>query len=476
MENSFISSSKDEDDNNFREKIGSISSSNQLRINSGKNNSLLKKSQIGGDNKFVGLFKPKKEDCIFKFGEDKPAQAKEDTTKSKKTNNINLPDIKSKQTMKNATGGGEGLKITLHITDIEKFNFKPNQEQVVEDIEARLVTVGNKSGKQNNKNNNKTNGNAKDKNDKNKNKNDPKGKLKLKDNKKNEVSNQFENSKRGVSISKIMGQSAISKGDGSKIIKAINETEFETEEANNILEMNNKLDIYINSKSKNKVLNNTVENCEIENKIYSKLKEFSKKFDINNLMDKKTKEENERFELVEKDYIDKIRDENEIIQKSINEINDKLKDLKFKKFKETGEFNCKKHMYQKEEKTRKDNTQEIQMLYKENQYLNSQNITLKEELTGAHVDKNSLLNAISTMLKEYNINIYNEFVNKYRTYNNETYLTFNQQSEEEKVEVYLGKINTIENEIENEKNKKGNANQKNLDSQRNELNELLKLS
>ena len=80
------------------------------------------------------------------------------------------------------------------------------------------------------------------------------------------------------------------------------------------------------------------------------------------------------------------------------------------------------------------------------------------------------------MLKEYNINIYNEFVNKYRTYNNETYLTFNQQSEEEKVEVYLGKINTIENEIENEKNKKGNANQKNLDSQRNELNELLKLS
>lgn len=266
-------------------------------------------------------------------------------------------------------------------------------------------------------------------------------------------SNSVINKDADTSKSKILSYSRVgqSKLDASNKTKVIGEIEQENEDERRRTELNAKLDNFILTSAKNKKYKSTLEGNGTEKAFYTKLKDCSKKINITSLSDNKSKEENDKFELVEKSYLDKIREENEVIKKSINEIKDKLKELKLRKFKETGELNCKKFLSDNQDKLKSDNVKELENLVKENENLELINSKLKSLFTGVTVDKNSLYSAVVELLKEFDKKLANEFLTIYHSFNNEGFVFTNKVSEEEKIEKLLGKISLLQYQIEYDK-------------------------
>jgi hypothetical protein len=267
-------------------------------------------------------------------------------------------------------------------------------------------------------------------------------------------SNSIVNKDADTSKSKILSYSRLggqSKLDASNKTKVIGEIEQENEDERRRTELNAKLDNFILTSAKNKKYKSTLENNGIEKAFYTKLKDCSKKININNLSDNKSKEENDKFELVEKSYLDKFREENEVVKRSINEIKEKLKELKLRKFKETGELNCKKFLSDNQDKLKSDNVKELENLIKENDNLELINSKLKSLYTGVTVDKNSIYSAVVDLLKEFDKKLANEFLTIYHSFNNEGFVFTNKVSEEEKIEKLLGKISLLQYQIEYDK-------------------------
>lgn len=251
-----------------------------------------------------------------------------------------------------------------------------------------------------------------------------------------------------VSFSKIGGTSRL---DISNRTKIIGETEVENEEENYRNEMNSKLDALINNSSKNKKYKFTLENNDYEKKLYTKFKECNKKMSNNDLSDNKSKEENDKFELVEKSVLDKLRNENDSILKNINDIKERLKELNIKKFRELGELNCRKYLSDNQEKLKTENIKYNQSLNLQGNYLKTLNEKLRNEFAGVCNDRNSLYNAVVSILKDYDGDCVEEFISTYNAFNNESYIVNNKGDDENKIEKLLGKISLLEYQIEYEK-------------------------
>lgn len=193
-----------------------------------------------------------------------------------------------------------------------------------------------------------------------------------------------------------------------------------------------------------------IQNCCIENS--KKDIEFLTKMDtviteLTNFNFTSPKEEGEKCQLVEKNYVDTLRDENEKYMHSIQKYESKISQIKTELFKATGENNFVKQAsdYQNAQKT--DNAKQLANMEKMLNDCKAMNKQLRDELTTKQIQKDSLFRAVYNSFKRFNEDMADEFKVIYQNYNNQLFMISNKGDDEKKIDELFSQINLLERKI-----------------------------
>lgn len=238
----------------------------------------------------------------------------------------------------------------------------------------------------------------------------------------------FDNNKRlkSQNESKAIGTSFLSKTIQSekRQMEEINNHNQELEEEQRMNQINQKLDNYIIKSSENKKLRSTIENNSNEKEFYITIKNCLESISKKDLSGK-TKEETEKYELVEKEYIMNIRQENNELKEVVDELNMKISSIKERIFRDTGELMFRKYENEKQEKRKNFDKSDSERISKENLDLKKLNSQLKVTLSTVNLENDEIYNMIVFYMKNgknSNERLLNEFKRIYNSYNNESFL------------------------------------------------------
>lgn len=233
-------------------------------------------------------------------------------------------------------------------------------------------------------------------------------------------------------------------GEKSEIKKENDDLAADIEEERRLNEKNEKIDKYIMKCSESSKRSKFVSILETE--FYQKLKLCSNS--INNLsLSDKSKEETDKFELVEKSYMDQLKVETEEMLLNVKNIEEMHEKIKTQHFKDTAELDFKKYIYEKESKAEKNDVINKQQAEEEHIKLLEQKKILSHKLTCAKVERDDVYNTMMYFLRGYNNKLANEFISLYNSYNNESFLSSYINPDQEKIEDLLQQIKECENEI-----------------------------
>jgi len=159
------------------------------------------------------------------------------------------------------------------------------------------------------------------------------------------------------------------------------------------------------------------------------------------------REEGEKCQLVEKTIVDKCRQEKEKYIKAVNKLTNEMNDLKHKLSKAKGENNFVKQAAEYQNRLKSDNAKQIIHMQTMFEECKLQNKLYKEELTKSKIQKDSLMNALTTFISKYDTTMAQELKNLVGMYDNQYYKVTNMGTDEKYVDNLFSKIKVLERKI-----------------------------
>ena len=202
---------------------------------------------------------------------------------------------------------------------------------------------------------------------------------------------------------------------------------------------------YSKINDKNNINDYCIENSQKDFSFLNEMLSINKQFD--DFIFSSPREEGEQCQLVEKSIVDKCRQEKEKYIKAVNKLTNEVEDLKNKLSKAKGENNFVKQAAEYQNRLKSDNAKQIEHMQTMLEECKLQNKLYREELTKSKIQKDSLMNALTTYISKYDIAMAEELKNLVNIYNNQYYKVSNMGTDERYIDDLFSKIKVYERKI-----------------------------
>ena len=202
---------------------------------------------------------------------------------------------------------------------------------------------------------------------------------------------------------------------------------------------------YSKINDKNNINDYCIENSQKDFGFLNEMLSINKQFD--DFIFSSPREEGEQCQLVEKSIVDKCRQEKEKYIKAVNKLTNEVEDLKSKLSKAKGENNFVKQAAEYQNRLKSDNAKQIEHMQTMLEECKLQNKLYREELTKSKIQKDSLMNALTTYISKYDIAMAEELKNLVNIYNNQYYKVINMGTDERYIDDLFSKIKVYERKI-----------------------------
>lgn len=202
---------------------------------------------------------------------------------------------------------------------------------------------------------------------------------------------------------------------------------------------------YSKVNDKNNINDYCIENSQKDFGFLNEMFSVNKQFE--DFMFSSPREEGEKCQLVEKSIVDKCRQEKEKYIKAVNKLTNEVEDLKNKLSKAKGENNFVKQAAEYQNRLKSDNAKQIEHMQTMLEECKLQNKLYREELTKSKIQKDSLMNALTTYISKYDITMAEELKNLVSIYNNQYYKVMNMGTDERYIDDLFSKIKVYERKI-----------------------------
>ena len=202
---------------------------------------------------------------------------------------------------------------------------------------------------------------------------------------------------------------------------------------------------YSKANDKNDINDYCIENSQKDHGFLNEVFSINKQFD--DFMFSSPREEGEKCQLVEKSIIDKCRHEKEKYLKTVKKLTNAVEDLKLKLSKAKGENNFVKQAAEYQNRLKSDNAKQIDHMQTMLEECNLQNKLYREELSNSKIQKDSLMNALTTYISKYDVVMAEELKNLVSVYNNQYYKVTNMGTDERYIDDLFSKIKVFERKI-----------------------------
>ena len=207
---------------------------------------------------------------------------------------------------------------------------------------------------------------------------------------------------------------------------------------------------YSKVNKKNDLNDYCIENSQKDLGFLSEMFSMNKQFE--DFVFSSPREEGEKCQLVEKTIVDKCRQEKEKYIKTVNKLNNEMNDLKQKLAKVKGENNFVKQAAEYQNRLKSDNAKQIIHMQTMLEECKLQNKLYKEELTKSKIQKDALMNALTTYISKYDVTMADELKNLVAIYNNQYYKVTNMGTDERYVDDLFERFNKNRLNLQKPKN------------------------
>lgn len=230
------------------------------------------------------------------------------------------------------------------------------------------------------------------------------------------------------------------------MMSSFTETKLEgksSEEPEKILE---KLIVnYSKSNDKNDINDYCIENSQKDLGFLNEMFSINKQFE--DFMFSSPREEGEKCQLVEKTLVDKCRQEKEKYMKAVKKYTKEVEDISQRLSKTKGENNFVKQAAEYQNRLKSDNAKQISHMQTMLEECYLQNKLYKQELTKSKIEKDLLMNALTTYISKYDIDMAEELKNLVNVYNNQYYKVINMGTDEKYIDNLFSKIKVFERKL-----------------------------
>ena len=202
---------------------------------------------------------------------------------------------------------------------------------------------------------------------------------------------------------------------------------------------------YSKINNKNNINDYCIENSQKDLGFLNEMFSINKQFE--DFVFSSPREEGEKCQLVEKTIVDKCRQEKEKYIKTVNKLTNEMNDLKEKLSKAKGENNFVKQAAEYQNRLKSDNAKQIIHMQTMLDECKLQNKLYKEELTKSRIQKDTLMNALTTYISKYDKDMADELKNLVGIYNNQYYKVINMGNDEKYIDDLFSKIKVLERKI-----------------------------
>ena len=202
---------------------------------------------------------------------------------------------------------------------------------------------------------------------------------------------------------------------------------------------------YSKVNDKNNINDYCIENSQKDFGFLNEMQSVNKQFE--DFMFSSPREEGEKCQLVEKSIVDKCRQEKEKYIKAVNKLTNEMNDLKHKLSKAKGENNFVKQAAEYQNRLKSDNAKQIIHMQTMLDECKLQNKLYKEELTKSKIQKDALMNALTTYIAKFDVTMAEELKNLVGIYNTQYYKVTNMGMDEKYVDDLFSKIKVLERKV-----------------------------
>ena len=202
---------------------------------------------------------------------------------------------------------------------------------------------------------------------------------------------------------------------------------------------------YSKVNDKNDINDYCIENSQKDFGFLNEMNSINKQFE--DFMFSSPREEGEKCQLVEKTIVDKCRQEKDKYIKAVNKLTNEMNDLKHKLSKAKGENNFVKQAAEYQNRLKSDNAKQIIHMQTMLEECKLQNKIYKEELTRSKIQKDALMNALTTYISKYDETMAEELKNLVGIYNNQYYKVTNMGTDERYIDDLFSKMKVLERKI-----------------------------
>ena len=202
---------------------------------------------------------------------------------------------------------------------------------------------------------------------------------------------------------------------------------------------------YSKVNDKNNINDYCIENSQKDLGFLNEMLSINKQFE--DFVFSSPREEGEKCQLVEKSIVDKCRQEKEKYIKAVNKLTNEMNDLKHKLSKAKGENNFVKQAAEYQNRLKSDNAKQIIHMQTMLDECKLQNKLYKEELTKSKIQKDALMNALTTYIAKFDVTMAEELKNLVGIYNTQYYKVTNMGMDEKYVDDLFSKIKVLERKV-----------------------------
>jgi hypothetical protein len=202
---------------------------------------------------------------------------------------------------------------------------------------------------------------------------------------------------------------------------------------------------YSKSNDKNDINDYCIENSQKDLGFLNEMSSINKQFE--DFMFSSPREEGEKCQLVEKTEIDKCRQEKENYMKAVKKYTKEVEDINQRLSKVKGENNFVKQAAEYQNRLKSDNAKQISHMQTMLEECYLQNKLYKQELSKSKIEKDLLMNALTTYISKYDIDMAEELMNLVNVYNNQYYKVINMGTDEKYIDNLFSKIKVFERKL-----------------------------
>jgi hypothetical protein len=188
-----------------------------------------------------------------------------------------------------------------------------------------------------------------------------------------------------------------------------------------------------------------IDDIKNEENLFNKISKLEKNFVGLTLTS--PREQNQNYELIEKNYLESLRQDNTNMQQQISSLESQISEFKQSLHKVEGEKNFLKQVKESQNKQSNDNTKKLKKLNEDIIEARKWTEKYRETYTKEKLEKDNLYRALINYTKQFDKNLSDELQEIYKIYNNQYFLAKLKPTDDGIVEDYLAKIQILEKEI-----------------------------